>query len=293
MNNTIQGKKIITPEIAREWLKRNKKNRNICITKVKNFSKMMALNQWNESSSENIAFDTDGNLINGQHRLMAIIDSNSTLELNVCYNCRKDSILFIDQGGRTIQNAFQINGVNKAGQVVAIIKGILVYKKTRKLESAFYTAKDEKGNRTKNSIKSKEFNITNIDIHNYYEDNKEFINNIIENYSEVSTYKSKNKPLTTTYCLKFAAILEDIGVNKEDIYSFLKKLIQEEEGVESIKQIRHNYFSHKIDARFKLSSFTQIEYLIRAWNKFMTNDNTRIKLQNRIPELIMKKEREI
>lgn len=67
----------ITPEAAVEWLKRNVNVRKPSSAVVQRYAEEMR-NHWYENG-ESITFDTDGNLRNGQHRLLAIVKSGVTL----------------------------------------------------------------------------------------------------------------------------------------------------------------------------------------------------------------------
>ena len=67
------GTQVITPEIAEEMLKHNFVNRKINKNRVKGYAHDMKLLRW-EKIVDGLAiqFDTDWNLLNGQHRLEAI-----------------------------------------------------------------------------------------------------------------------------------------------------------------------------------------------------------------------------
>jgi len=290
MREQYTQKEIITPLIAEEWLKRQPKNRNINEIKIARFVKMMANNQWDENTGESIKFDVDGNLINGQHRLIAIIKTGITLNLSVAYNCSKEAIYLIDQGGRTINNGFQIKGVKYYSLAVPLIKAILIYKKTNRLYSALQLAKDNNGDARKSCLKNQSFNITDIDIYNYYDSNINYIERIINDYAVISKWKVKLvKFLPQSYFVKLAAILELEGARYNNIYEFLGFLVQQEEGgVRAIKQVRNIIMGSSRNKTSKLTSHTITEYIIRAWNKHITNDDSEIRLGNFIPNIIPK-----
>ena len=62
---------VITPAIAAHMLKSNCINRPIRKLHVKNLADIMARGEFH-TTHQGLAFDTDGNLLDGQHRLMAI-----------------------------------------------------------------------------------------------------------------------------------------------------------------------------------------------------------------------------
>ena len=70
--------KIVTPEIAKEMLKHNPHNRNISKEAVQKYASDIREGRW-EITGDSITFDTNGTLKNGQHRLMAIIETGQPL----------------------------------------------------------------------------------------------------------------------------------------------------------------------------------------------------------------------
>lgn len=72
----------VTPEIATSWLDKNKENRAVNSSRVTQYSKAMKEGRWIENGQPIIVSD-DGYLIDGQHRLNAIIKANATLDMLV------------------------------------------------------------------------------------------------------------------------------------------------------------------------------------------------------------------
>jgi hypothetical protein len=77
----------VTPELAQKWLGLgNPSNRRISKTRVDSYAKMMNANQWLASPTSAISFSKDGMLLNGHHRLHAVIQSNSTVPF-IVFEC--------------------------------------------------------------------------------------------------------------------------------------------------------------------------------------------------------------
>lgn len=72
----------VTPELAATWLKRNVKNRRIKPNTVRGYVTDMLNGAW-MTTHQGIAFDSAGNLLDGQHRLMAIVKSKVSVILLV------------------------------------------------------------------------------------------------------------------------------------------------------------------------------------------------------------------
>lgn len=72
----------VTPDIAAKWLRRNTHNRSLRMGLVESFALDMSAGNW-MNNGEAIKFAEGGVLIDGQHRLAAIIKSGVTLDLLV------------------------------------------------------------------------------------------------------------------------------------------------------------------------------------------------------------------
>lgn len=103
---------VVTPKLAAEWLKKNINNRRLRWTRVKVYADEMKAGRW-VLSHQGIAFDEAGNLIDGQHRLHAVIESGVTIEFIVCYQSPSASKTVIDGGGsRTYSDIANWSGKN-------------------------------------------------------------------------------------------------------------------------------------------------------------------------------------
>jgi hypothetical protein len=88
----------ITPEMAKEFLSRNKAvNRPINKRQVEMYCDSMKRGQW-KLTGQSIQISEFGNLIDGQHRLTALIKADVTLPFLVVYEVRESSFHVLDQG---------------------------------------------------------------------------------------------------------------------------------------------------------------------------------------------------
>lgn len=74
----------ITPEIAEKYLGNNLVNRNVSNVTVHAYMQDMLNGAWDETTGDTISFDENGNLVNGQHRLMAVAKSGHAINVWVC-----------------------------------------------------------------------------------------------------------------------------------------------------------------------------------------------------------------
>lgn len=85
----------ITPRLAVKYLERNVDNRPITKSYVNNLVRQMQSENWH-MTHQGIAFAKDGRLIDGQHRLQAIIESGKTVKLPVTRGLSEEAIMVLD-----------------------------------------------------------------------------------------------------------------------------------------------------------------------------------------------------
>ncbi len=123
----------ITPLIALEWIKRRKNQRKVSQCHINNLAHAMTNGDWENKNSSTMAFDTDGNLIDGQHRLYAVIESNTRITCAVAFGCPPSAIYTIDTGAkpRSFKDLLEINGNAENTQAVAAAIRLLYYYRKR------------------------------------------------------------------------------------------------------------------------------------------------------------------
>jgi hypothetical protein len=85
----------VTPGRAEQWLGRNEKNRSVSKAKVDKLAAEMNRGAWTVSPDA-IAFAPDGRLLNGQHRLTALLRTGMVLDFLVVYGLPDESQLVMD-----------------------------------------------------------------------------------------------------------------------------------------------------------------------------------------------------
>lgn len=118
----------VTPAIAEEFLKSNTCNRPKTDYAVSVYSRAMTDGQWG-LSTDAIGFDVDGVLVNGQHRLYAVIDSGTTQFFYVVRNLPKTTFQHVDQHRkRTSGDALGLLGEANSNQLAAMVHRIYMIK---------------------------------------------------------------------------------------------------------------------------------------------------------------------
>lgn len=72
----------VTPELATSWLDGTEANRPVQERLVEKFAAEMTADRW-QLTHQGIAFDVDKKLIDGRHRLLAVIRSGKTVPMLV------------------------------------------------------------------------------------------------------------------------------------------------------------------------------------------------------------------
>lgn len=96
----------VTPDKARRYLDGNYGNRAVRQGWVATLAGMILRGEW-RATHQGIAFAADGRLLDGQHRLLAIIQAGKAVDIMVTRDLDDDAFRHID-GGRTRSNADRI-----------------------------------------------------------------------------------------------------------------------------------------------------------------------------------------
>lgn len=132
-DTSFSRKEVITPARARDLLLRNERNRNASSGLVKEIASAMLDGRW-RINGETIKISKEGNLLDGQHRLLACVQAQTSFETHVAYNVNTESVSTIDIGrkrtggdvlmmhgcryGNVVSSAFKIISVVGDGGVV-------------------------------------------------------------------------------------------------------------------------------------------------------------------------------
>lgn len=118
----------ITPAIAAQMLKRNTHNRALRAALVDMYAREMKNLQWRETH-QGIAINCDGTLLDGQHRLAAIVQSGRAQKMVVARGVPSASqIVMDDHAKRSAADAITLDGgAIVDAMTVAIARGVVRY----------------------------------------------------------------------------------------------------------------------------------------------------------------------
>jgi len=190
----------MTPDKAKKILvSRNRNNRGIKASNLKKLTRAIENGEW-RLTNQGIAFDSHGNLIDGQHRLAAILQTGKTLPILVGTNMDPKIFDCVDTGAaRTAGDGLDIAGSSSGKFIAAAIKVYYLYNNYPK--------------RPWSSTVSP----TSAQILQIYEEKKDLIESL---FSVVSKKHSNYKCFPKSIGLVFTMICIDAGWSELQMWEF-------------------------------------------------------------------------
>ncbi|MCC8118058.1 MAG: hypothetical protein LIP09_04825 [Bacteroidales bacterium] len=265
MNDFKINVEVVTPAVAAEYLKLNHpNNRPINKGQVAFYANEMTNGNW-DLNGEPIKFDTDGILIDGQHRLSACVYANAPFETVVVRNAPKRSFLTIDRGIlRHAGQMFSMSGVPNANNVSSYVKGYLTMKRGTygSMDSIF------SGRINKGSYSSKKVSIK--DLVSEYNSRPEYWQNLHATIMPLYNHRRMMMPS------EIGTIVAYLNLEKKYDFSFVidfftQLFIEESTKLNVIKNMRDKLINDKMSKTSKLTSQKRTQLLIKCWNAYKKN----------------------
>jgi len=251
----------ITPEVARNYLNYNTKNRTKSPRNIKFLVDQMKNNLFLENG-ESIVFDIFNNLTDGQHRLEAIIKSGKSYYIPVVRGVSFNSMATYDTGkNRSAADVLALNGFKNTNVLSSTIKFINKYS---------YRGSKAASNTGYNRSEA----LTNQQILDYCQNNHYWLNDLVSNISSIY-YKSKFKFLgVPSFCL-ITYIIGGKSPSKE-VYDFIKNIygLSKEEDT-ATSYLYTKLYNAKINKE-PLNFYWILGMSIKAWN-YYSDGNPSIK----------------
>ena len=251
METTIR-ESIITPDKALELLKFNKRNRGLRKPLVMFYTDQMIKGLW-KFNGEPIIFADGGLLLDGQHRLAAVVKSKKEQKFIIVEGIDPDTFDTIDTGAiRTGGDMLNIQGVKDANFVSAMI-------------SSYYTLK--RGIVTTSGAKQN-IKLSKQEILTEYYNDKDFW---IETKSKAKEYYGKLRLMSGTRIGAYIGyLIKEKKHPRETVYMFFYQLFYGK-NVEnkSIDTLRDKYL-REATGQYKLTPKVKHAVLVKAWNAFIT-----------------------
>jgi hypothetical protein len=255
----------ITPALAAELLKKNTINRSVKDRVVSQYAAEIVAGRWREGTGEAIKIAKDGTLLDGQHRLHAVILANRAITNHIVYNVDNEVFDVLDTGSaRNAADVFRIEGIQYSSALPSII-------------STYHILENGGINN-----KSRHKKISNQLMLKMYYEEKDFWDNI--------AYR------TQVYYIEFSKILTGamIGgllscfarIDSRHAISFINQLCSGQDiKNKTIGLLRNVLIQDKLSTR-KMAVSTKLALIIKTWNYYVSNKevkNLRFKPNEEFP----------
>lgn len=251
---------LVTPAMAENWLISNIGNRPLDMDRVNGFLDQMRKGEW-MLSTDSIGFDTNGKLVNGQHRLNAVVRYGKPVQFLVSTGIQPEAFTVIDTGkNRTPGDILGIGGFSSPAHKAGICRFVMAYKKGKVIT-------------IKASVR--ESGITNQEILHYAETHTEKL----EEAYEVSTRVRKKfrvglapREVGGLYWL-FAEFSKGDALKFFELYASGENMSSRH----PVLTLRNKFIQESTSQR-KYGMRDRLAWAILAWNKFRKGgDMTRIR----------------
>ena len=244
----------VTPDVAKNYLSYNTKNRKESLRNVKFLSEQMEKGLFLENG-ESIVFDNNNNLTDGQHRLMAIIKSGKSYHIPIVRGVKSNAMATYDTGkNRSSADVLGLNGYKNSSILSSLVKAI--YKYEVKLSKCSAT---NGYNRTET--------LTNQQILDFSKENNDWMQEIIKNISSI--YKRSTVKFLGVSSLSFITYTIGGKNPNKDVYDFIKNIC----GLSRTEQTATSYIFNKLyNSKINkepLNFYWTLGMCVKAWNYYI------------------------
>lgn len=242
----------VTPTIAGQWLKWNTGNRNPKDNHVNALASRMEKGEW-MLNGQAIIFDNTGQLLDGQHRLLAVVKFGEPVLFDVRFGVDPESFRVIDDGmKRTAGDVMDINGVPYPKTAAAAVKRIINYYKGMT---------DTRGNTWSNPSNNEQLDFYNSNpiIADCVEHGLRWyhISDRLVSASDFSAYyflmRKKNEHKAHEF---LQGLADGVGLQvKSPVYQLRKRLV-----------------AYRMDKNVRVKASIKLALISKAWNLFLRDE---------------------
>lgn len=262
----------ITPAIAQNWLDASKtENRPFSQAVISSYADTMKKGNW-LLNGEAITFDEKGNLLNGHHRLKAVIASASNIQSFVVRGVTSKAFSTFDCGrNRTFGQLITMQGCINGNNTAAILRLYLALKNGNEMNN--YGSYDL----------IKNLHETNKSMMDFFLKNKTFFEDIT---SIASSVCGKARLLNASFVGgSIAYLIKDCGYKKENVVEFFTQLCSVDTAKNNtINILRRRLSEDRNNRKDRLLSKIHSALSIKCWNAVMTKKTVKIFNWNRETE---------
>lgn len=248
----------LTPGRAKVYLSNNKNNRNVSLDQVNFNAGQMKRGEWLENG-EAIIIDRNGEIKDGQHRLLAVVKANYSYKVPVVTGVDPEVMSTIDTGvNRKLSDVLKLEGFKFSTQLAGVIKAINSFslnKKHHALEgiNRGYSRLSNKGGLT------------------YAKKNREYLIEL----NKHATILYAKQPIIFIPPSKTALLMHILAPNDPEnpsVTNFMKELLgittQERNGVAYVRKLGQKAKQNKTP----INKLYLLALIIKAWNLYLNGD---------------------
>lgn len=240
----------VTPELAEHWLTKNTHNRNIRLAHVRGLASDMKAGEW-AWNGEAIKFASDGTLLDGQHRLAAVVESGTAIKMLVVENVKGAAQHTMDTGSkRTPGDMFRLRGEKNYNLLASGTRGAIVWEAGRRLKDG------------------SAMTVTNTQILRYVEAHPE-----MRDYVAIARRVTQSVPIPGSVVVLAVKLFYEIDA--DDAEHFFARLVSDEGHYkgEPVYALRAILLQPKSQSRISYTSDYKLAVIIKAWNKFRAGES--------------------
>ncbi|MBP93640.1 MAG: hypothetical protein CMC55_05935 [Flavobacteriaceae bacterium] len=246
----------LTPELAKELLKKNIGNRDLKGIKNSYVSQMKS-GAWKENG-EPIIIDVNGVVKDGQHRLYAVIEANHTYKVPLISGVQTDVMDTIDTGtNRSLHDILKLNGFKHYQHKSTLIKAVLKYNQ----------------NMTHlNTNGVSRWLITNSKGLDFANKNAGFLHSLTQ--QSLSMFRQQRIKLlsATEISIYLYIIAKSFNIKQQHIDFMTKLILSNGNNEDSSTNYAYKKLLHAKISNTKMTSIYKSNLIIKCWNVFSTTD---------------------
>lgn len=254
----------ITPEVAELFLSTMEHNRRLSDQRVNYLSKQMLDDLWVFDGSP-IKFNVDGELVDGQHRLWAVIESGKTFKFLVVRGVPRQAMATMDTGkSRSFSDILTLEDATLT-QITAIAAVInVLYRWDVGLRGSALVSGHS------NNV------VPNAVLLDYFRENRE---RVIEVTREANSLHHKVRGITTTALA--VAIWVFSAIDEADSQYFFLRLsdgmgLQEGNPILALRSYISRVVAQSLNGRQSVPVDLAVALMLKAWNAYRTGDEIKI-----------------
>lgn len=258
---------LITPELANKFLLKNTGNRSLNKKHLSFLLSQMNSGKW-KSTGDTIKFSNTNRLLDGQHRLHAIVKCNKSFEMVVIKNL-KDEVFNVVDTGKVRSSADVVSVAGYANPFLLSSSTKLIILLSTGIFNGYHSS-------------PKEANITNSDVLKFIDTNK----NLLDSASFANSIYSKNRFLKpSVVCALYYLFSKINNIKAEEFFMRFATGI-DMKALDPILKLREILMQDSIK-KTRYSSKNKIALTILSWNAFIKNKEIKqFRLTDEFPKII-------